>query len=312
MTIVLSSTPPSTLSTRQFLSIGSLTKGRSNLLSHYSKNKRIAAVPLPDHFDARVKWPKCTSISTIYDQGACGDCWAVSTVMTATDRWCISKNQTENPILSVESMVSCCKVCGYGCADGFPNYAWSWLAGMKGAPYGIPTGGPQNNRQWCTKYTLSACNHYSTPNNTLPSCESGPPDKTPQCPTHCDLDTKYKIQLSNDIHQFSKAFAIPSNEIDIMNEIYENGPVTAGFNVYSDWIHYPVGTSSNQVYKPQGGTEMGGHAVRIIGWGVSKDHVKYWLIANSFGGKWGLNGYFKMARGVGAAGIEQSVVAGLV
>jgi hypothetical protein len=27
-----------------------------------------------------------------------------------------------------------------------------------------------------------------------------------------------------------------------MNEILEHGPVTAGFNVYSDWIHYRSGT----------------------------------------------------------------------
>ena len=36
------------------------------------------------------------------------------------------------------------------------------------------------------------------------------------------------------------------------------------------------------------------------------------LIANSFGSKWGMDGYFKMARGVGAGGIEQAVVAGTV
>ena len=44
---------------------------------------------------------------------------------------------------------------------------------------------------------------------------------------------------------------------------FSKGPVTTGFNVYSDWIHYRSG-----VYRATGGTEMGGHAVRIIGWGV--------------------------------------------
>jgi cathepsin B len=97
-----------------------------------------------------------------------------------------------------------------------------------------------------------------------------------------------------------------------MQEIMSYGPVTAGFNVYSDWIHYPDGTSSNQVYRPQGGTEMGGHAIRIVGWGVASDGTKYWLVANSFGKKWGLEGWFKIERGIGAAGIEQSVVAGRV
>ena len=113
---------------RQFLSMDSLKKGREEL-------PLIKKVPLsqqdslPENFDSRFQWPNCTSIGEIYDQGACGDCWAVSATMTATDRWCIAKNQTENPRLSVEGMVGCCKTCGYGCADGFPNYAWAWLAG---------------------------------------------------------------------------------------------------------------------------------------------------------------------------------------
>lgn len=95
-----------------------------------------------------------------------------------------------------------------------------------------------------------------------------------------------------------------------MKEIFTHGPVTAGFNVYSDWVHYPKGTPSNGVYRPEGGEDMGGHAVRIIGWGVA-DGDKYWLVANSFGDKWGEKGLFKILRGVGSAGIEASVVAGL-
>ena len=62
-----------------------------------------------------------------------------------------------------------------------------------------------------------------------------------------------------------------------MNEIYSLGPVTAGFNVYSDWLHYPAGSPSSGVYKPAGGDEMGSHAVRMIGWGVSQD-TKYWSV----------------------------------
>lgn len=232
--------------------------------------------------------------------------------MTATDRWCIFHNQTSNPVLSVESMVGCCHVCGYGCADGFPNYAWAWLAGQKGTPYGIVTGGAQNDTSFCSKYTVPRCNHYETKNDTLPSCESGPPHKTPSCPSKCDADSTYTTPFAQDVHRFSQAYAVAADEETIMREIMAHGPVTAGFNVYSDWIHYPEGTGADQIYKPAGGTEMGGHAVRIVGWGASPAGVKYWTIANSFGVKWGIEGgYFKMARGVGAGGIEESVVAGL-
>ena len=98
-----------------FLPVASLSKGRDDM------SVRAAVLSagdgaLPDAFDSRTAWPNCTSIALIPDQGACGDCWAVATVTAATDRWCIAKG--ENPPLSVENMVGCCRVCGYGCGDG--------------------------------------------------------------------------------------------------------------------------------------------------------------------------------------------------
>ena len=45
------------------------------------------ASDLPDAFDAREEWGDyCPSTADIYDQSACGDCWAVATVTAATDR----------------------------------------------------------------------------------------------------------------------------------------------------------------------------------------------------------------------------------
>ena len=191
------------------------------------------------------------------------------------------------------------------------NTLFKWQYGIVGE--GLVSGGAYRTTEYCSAYTLPPCNHYDTKNeSSLPSCESGPPAHTPSCPTKCDNDTTSTIPFNQDRHPFSKAYAVPASELAIMTEIYTHGPVTAGFNVYSDWIHYPVGTSSNQVYRPQGGTEMGGHAIRIIGWNVSKDNVKYWIVANSFGSKWGINGYFYIQKGIGAAGIEESVVAGVV
>ena len=79
--------------------------------------------------------------------------------------------------------------CGFGCAEGFYNYAWLWLAGKRGTPYGLVSGGQYNTTNFCSSYSLRPCNHYSSPNDTLPSCESGPPDQTPKCPMQCDEDS---------------------------------------------------------------------------------------------------------------------------
>lgn len=43
------------------------------------------------------------------------------------------------------------------------------------------------------------------------------------------------------------------------------------------------------------------HAVVAVGYGV-ENGVPYWLIKNSWGADWGLNGYFKMEMGKNMCG----------
>ena len=54
------------------------------------------------------------------------------------------------------------------------------------------------------------------------------------------------------------------------------GPVQALFTVYSDFLTYKSG-----VYSHVSGQELGGHSVKIVGWGVD-NKIPYWLVANSW------------------------------
>ncbi|KAE8699987.1 Cathepsin B [Hibiscus syriacus] len=105
-------------------------------------------------------------------------------------------------------------------------------------------------------------------------------------------------------HYSVGAYRINSNPADIMEEIYRNGPVEFSFTVYEDFAHYKLG-----VYKHVTGSIMGGHAVKLIGWGTSDDGEDYWLLANQWNIGWGDDGYFKSIRGVDQCGIEADVVA---
>ena len=49
---------------------------------------------------------------------------------------------------------------------------------------------------------------------------------------------------------------------------------------------------------------LGGHAVKIVGWGKEGD-TEYWVVANSWGEEWGEKGYFRIA--FGECGIENVI-----
>jgi len=79
--------------------------------------------------------------------------------------------------------------------------------------------------------------------------------------------------------------------LQMQKEILAKGPVQTGFMVYEDFMHYKSG-----VYKHTHGKEMGGHAVRVLGWG-QENGDNYWIVANSWGPSWAEKGYFRIAFG---------------
>jgi len=90
----------------------------------------------------------------------------------------------------------------------------------------------------------------------------------------------------------------------IQNAIMTDGPVEAAFSVYEDFMKYSSG-----VYEHTTGSLLGGHAIKVIGWGTESGKP-YWTVANSWGTTWGEQGFFKILRGKNECGIEQGVVAG--
>lgn len=258
---------------------------------------------LPEEFDSRKRWPDCdVTISQVRDQGSCGSCWAFGAVEAMSDRICIA-TQGETVIdLSAEDLVSCCGFfhlppCGFGCSGGFPDMAWlHWRLN------GIVSGGLYNGTG-CRPYSIPPCAHHVN-GTSLPECggKNGETGETPECKKQCQEG--YGKGYTDDRYYGNAVYSLKGEEA-IKADIYLNGPVEAAYTVYSDFPSYKSG-----VYQAHTNETLGGHAVKVIGWGV-ENGVKYWLAVNSWNKYWGDNGYFKILRGVNECGIEEGVSAGL-
>lgn len=72
----------------------------------------------------------------------------------------------------------------------------------------------------------------------------------------------------------------------IKEALVDYGPVLASFTVYEDFNAYTGG-----IYEHVTGSQVGGHAVTIIGY---NDDPGYWICKNSWGKGWGEDGFFKI------------------
>lgn len=250
---------------------------------------------LPTEFDSRTTWPACGSLSEVRDQGSCGSCWAFGAVEVMTDRSCIHSPDHSTFHFSAEDLLSCCSMCGNGCNGGFPGSAFLyWVHG------GIVSGGKYNSSEGCQPYEIAPCEHHV--NGPRPSC-TGEEGKTPRCERSCQAS--YDKNYQDDLHSGRKAYSLKEDERQIMYDIMTNGPVEGAFDVYVDFLHYKRG-----VYRHTHGQYLGGHAIRVLGWG-EENGQKYWLCANSWNTDWGASGFFKILRGSNHCGIEGEMVTGL-
>merc|ERR1719162_1344639 len=271
---------------------------------HYRpfKNSNFTA---PTSFDSAANWPKCAKvIGDIRDQSNCGCCWAFAAAEAASDRLCIASKGAFAVPLSAQDVCFCASE--DGCGGGDITSPWEFI--KKGAVTGGEYKGTGSlGEGFCSDFSLPHCHHHGPqgsdpyPAEGAPGCPSA---SSPQCPTSCAASAKAphndfesdKIGFEGEVLQVSGAD-------NIARAIMEGGPVETAFSVYSDFANYTDG-----IYHHTEGSQLGGHAVRIVGWGV-EDGEKYWKVANSWNPHWGEKGYFRIRRGINDCGIEDMVTA---
>jgi cathepsin B len=193
-------------------------------------------------------------------------------------------------------------VCSFsaGCNGGQPSGAWNWFTKT-----GVTTGGDWEDigtGSSCKPYSMQTCAHHVTPPAGMTACTDLPSYKTPKCTSTCN-EASYGTDFKADKHFAKSSYSI-KGVTNIQQEIMTKGTISVAFSVYEDFESYTSG-----VYHHVTGKYLGGHAIKMIGWGVDNG-TPYWTCVNSWNDSWGEKGTFRIKRGNDECGIESSCVAG--
>uniref|UniRef100_A0AAQ5XQ37 Pro-cathepsin H n=1 Tax=Amphiprion ocellaris TaxID=80972 RepID=A0AAQ5XQ37_AMPOC len=90
------------------------------------------------------------------------------------------------------------------------------------------------------------------------------------------------------------------NEMEMVDAVATRNPVSFAFEVTSDFMLYSKGVyTSTECHNT---TDKVNHAVLAVGYGQDNG-TTYWIVKNSWGSSWGMNGYFFIERGKNMCGL---------
>ena len=121
-----------------------------------------------------------------------------------------------------------------------------------------------------------------------------------------DTESSYPYHAHDEICKFKQSsigatdkgfVVVPNNEEALAMAVAAHGPVSVAIDASHDSMMF----YHHGIYEePECGRMLLDHAVLVVGYGPG-----YWLVKNSWGTKWGEDGYIKMKRGIDQCGIAE-------
>ena len=200
---------------------------------------------------------KNCKLNVIDQNKKCASSYATVVASTFAEKLCIESPDQKLVPLSAQELLSC-DTGNKGCRGGYVNNALEYTV-MRGL-------------------TTEKCLPYK---GTFDA----------KCSDMCPEPNKIRAE----------SFCVLFGDNDIKREIMKNGPVISSMEVYTDFLSYKSGVYTKNEDVPK---FSGYHTIKIVGWGVEDGSEeepnkgnKYWIIENSWGDDWGLNGYAKISEG---------------
>ena len=269
---------------------------------------------IPSDHDSEHSFKKKALISPVMDQQACGSCWAFAVATTMSDCLVVGEAVDWSPYISPTFCMACYPQ--GKCNGGMPatlalDIEQKGVADQSCLDY-----------SWCDNN--SKCNirdssqHFKIDSAALSRM-------IPDCGCMFQND-KYIYSLDKGTDTIS---VTPERPLEMYRKlvkfhILDFGPVIGGYLVLNNFLNGKFTQSNEGVYFDRAdyaniksdGTipfsdsvkssfnSAGLHAVSIVGWGLAKNiqydtdkrgDVPFWYCRNSWGTKWGDEGFFKMA-----------------
>lgn len=234
-------------------------------------------------------------LPAVKNQAQCGDCYAFSAVAAIEGLTNISTGNTYAPVSLSEQQIASCSGqsnaapnYGYdaGCAGGLPEDAFEFV---------VQNGGVASS----SDYPYASSNQVTTAAQVASV-------KAPACSTQAVRST---VSLSGWTQVVLGNFATLE---DALLDAVKRQPVSVCIDA-STLYSYSSGVimaGSSDCTQVSGATTDGctcgtsiDHAVCVVGYGSTSDGVDFWLVRNSWGSSWGMQGYFLVERGTNACAI---------
>lgn len=223
-----------------------------------------ATVSIPGRMD----WRDTGCIAEPINQQKCGCCYAIATMGVLESMRCLKK--VFAPVLSPQQIIDCSTPrAGYqnfGCNGGWPTRVLRYLQNV-----GVAA------RQTCYPLVLRQGICKLRKVQSVEGCSVS------ASPTNGRL--RYKVL---------------NNEKDILYHVAKTGPVVTVMRATDKFLYYGSGIFDDPTCSRK--ADDVDHAISIVGYG-RENGIDYWLIKNSWGAEWGLNGYGKYRRGTNACSI---------